>query len=353
MITEASAAVSAIHSFSVERSGAGMKVSSNSLFLKGSAVTDVEYGYDGKAYISDFIGGWSTHNNGRIYSIANKNAKPPKGTQALLKQGIKSMSPEKLTELLNNKDMRIRLRAQFALVDKQDPKLFAEVLASNKELIPRLHAIWGLGMLSRSDRPSAEAATALLVDYASQSSDAEIQAQIARCLGEAKATEKTTGKVNSTLLTLLKHESARVQAFAAISLGRRKHQPAFETIISLLEKNNTKDLHLRHAYTMGILGTASADQIAALNDYPSEAVRLAAVVALRKMKSPRIADFLAKPGIVQEEAIRAINDLPIASVQQKVADILPQFSNQKSKLETYSPMMQRRLIHSAFRGRRR
>jgi quinoprotein glucose dehydrogenase len=79
--------------------------------------------------------------------------------------------------------------------------------------------------------------------------------------------------------------------------------------------------------------------------HESPHVRLAAVVALRRMRSPEVADFIHDVDRrVADEAIRAIHDEAIEAVRPAVAALLD-----VAGVEKRTPFMLRRLVHSAFR----
>src|SRR5690606_25086060 len=63
-----------------------------------------------------------------------------------------------------------------------------------------------------------------------------------------------------------------------------------------------------------------AKRLAGLVNDPSRSVRLAAVLALRRLASPEVASFLDdQDPLVALEAARAIHDLPIANALPKLA----------------------------------
>ena len=337
---------SRIHSFAVTNDGAGMRVTDNYIFNDGVAVTDLEYGYDGKIYVTDFIEGWATKSQGRVYTLTKKgthNDRTIQSVKNLITKDFTKLSDTHLVSLLKHPDMRIRLRAQYTLANAKKISLLEKSIRANKDnVIAQLHGIWGLGMVARKADPTA---TARLIFHAHQSHPLELKASIARCLGEVTSKDK----VDATLMHLLQDKSPRVQSFAAIALGKRKYHPAFDTLVKLIAKNNDQDVFLRHALVMGLLGTGTEKQIAALNRHKSSAVHLAAVVALRRHESPEIAKFIGKSHAVKNEAIRAIHDLHIESARKKVAEILPRYASTLGGVNKFTPMMQRRLLHSAFR----
>ena len=51
----------------------GFAVDNSGKFNWGVAATDIEWGYDGKLYVSDFVSGWQSHNAGRVYTLEEQN----------------------------------------------------------------------------------------------------------------------------------------------------------------------------------------------------------------------------------------------------------------------------------------
>jgi quinoprotein glucose dehydrogenase len=80
------------------------------------------------------------------------------------------------------------------------------------------------------------------------------------------------------------------------------------------------DPHYRHAIVMGLAGVSDLVGLAAFSTDPSPRVRLAAVIALRRLGSDVVAGFLddADPRVATEAA-RAIHDLPLAGVWSELA----------------------------------
>jgi quinoprotein glucose dehydrogenase len=350
-----SAANSAIWSFKMEESGAGMKLADSRKLNSGTAATDVEYSWDGKLTVTDFIGGWVSHDAGRVYSV--EADAPWRATEAAqvaqwIKEGFSKRPTEELSKMLGHPDMRVRLRAQIALTRKLDGRNHLE-LAARQTTAPlaRLHGIWGLGIIARhgaaslgGSNPSIaippatrnlahENLISLLADPST-----EVRAQAIKALGDSGLPTR-----GIPFRSLLADPSPRVQLFAAIAAGKLKSTESIPDLITLL--SGTSDLHLRHAgsYALSLLETPSS--LAALKSHSDPKIRLAAVIALRRLKAPELAIFLADAdAAVSAEAIRAINDLQIISVRPQVAALLDQSADAKR-----SPMLWRRLLHSAFR----
>ncbi len=100
-----------------------------------------------------------------------------------------------------------------------------------------------------------------------------------------------------------------MQFFAAQALGRFKYAPAVEPLLSMIEKNNDEDVYLRHAAVLALSRIGKEEPIAALVNNPNDALRMAAVLVLRRMQSEKVALFLNdKNELIATDAARAIND---------------------------------------------
>ncbi|WP_265593321.1 HEAT repeat domain-containing protein [Verrucomicrobium sp. BvORR034] len=342
----ANAASSGIWSFKVTRDGAGMKFEDPYKFNWGVCPTDVEYSYDGRLFVSDFISGWESHDAGRIYAItadSEKNAGRTPDVAKLMSEDFNQRSEDELAGLLLHADQRVRLRAQIALAAKDgSTPLLVKATQDQDHLLTRLHGIWGLGIRARKsgDAAAATALVALLKDQ-----DAEVRAQAAHVLGEVKGTP------SASLLPLLSDSSNRVRGFAAISLGRLKSKDAWAPLIEVLAQNGDADLYLRHAAIMGLLGAGGEAEFAALKTHNAPAVRMAAVIALRRLHSSSLASFLADADPrISDEAIRAIHEEKVDAAHPALNAMLDAYIGpDAAKARKLSPMIARRVIHSAFR----
>jgi quinoprotein glucose dehydrogenase len=134
--------------------------------------------------------------------------------------------------------------------------------------------------------------------------DPEIRAQAAKWLGDIRYQEAGDG-----LLPLLKDENSRTRFFAAEALGRIAYEPAIQGLVQLLADNNDEDVYIRHAASLALGRINKPEPIVALSTHASPAVRLGAVLALRRMSHPGVADFLNdQDEYIVTEAARAIND---------------------------------------------
>ena len=295
---------SGIYSFKLNPKGAGFELGENKKLLSGILTTGLDFAPDGSLYLADWIDGWATHNYGRIWRLDDpKAAASPERlqTKRLLAADFTNSKDDELGEILKNADMRVRMKAQFELAKRgQDgAAVFQKILAQRTSQLARINAVWGLSQLARQNKKWAQPLLPLLQD-----ADPEIRAQAAKWLGDIKFAE-----AGASLLPLLKDTASRARFFAAEALGRIKYAPAVGPLIDMLQANDDRDVYLRHAGSLALARIGKAEPVAALATSPSRALRIAAVVALRRMSNPGVAKFLNDADeFVVTEAARAIND---------------------------------------------
>ncbi len=291
----------------IDPAGAGFAAIEERELVKGVGASDVELGYDGKLYICDFGGGWSVNENGSIQVAVAKDAaqrQAGEAVAALFKEGFAQRDPQALSGLLEHPDRRVRQAAQFELVHRGDDgiALLKSIATGKGALLPRLHAIWGIGQAGRVDAKAAEALSPLLADEV-----AEIRANAARVLGDVRF----AGAREALLKQLGEDESPRVRSLAAIALGRLGTAGDAAALFAAARKNGeTKpDITLRHALLTGLESLAGEADAAAKKSSDSREERLLAVLVLRRAASAKLADFLGDTDAsVRAEAIRAIYD---------------------------------------------
>ena len=367
-------AKSGILSFAMTADGAGMKLADARPLVSGLTPADFEYSWDGKLIIADAA-------SNRLLTLRAKDspwqADAVADTAKLARENLDQHESGELLTLLKHPDLRIRLRAQFALTRKPDAlKQFAAAIASD-DPTQQLHGIWGTGILARrgngvplsaatkfADLPdnrlrinAGRQLVGLLKHYQS-----EVRAQAVRMLSEslnqfAKAPDRTlkpTGPQLEVLVTaeelplaaLLFDSAPRVRFFAAIAIGRFKATGFYGSVCEFLAANNNQDAYLRHAGSFALQHLVTNPlMLAGLERHPSAAVRMGAAVALRRMGVPEAATFIndSDPHVA-DEAIRSVTDLSLDEVRLPVAFLLDNLTARK-----WQPFMLRRLIHNAFR----
>ena len=302
------AANARIFGFTLEPKGAGFTLGENRQMVQGILAPGMTIGPDGAIYLTDFIRGWGPTGEGRLWkldSIAGKTNPIRTEVHGLLKEDFTARDVAGLTGLLAHVDQRVRLKAQFELVRRGDHAALAEAAApaaagtDEQARLARIHGVWGLGQLLRDGRIEPSVLAPWLKD-----ADPELRAQAAKVLGHARSRAAA-----GDLLPLVDDENARVRYFATIALGRMGHQAAMPAIVSMLAADNEQDVFLRTAAVTAFEAIGDRAALNALSTHASRGVRLAAVVALRRLDDPGVARFLedADP-LVVTEAARAIND---------------------------------------------
>ncbi len=348
-----------IESFAVKPRGASFEITDAHDFFKPINATDVEFGYDGKMYVSDFVnldwGGRSL--GGRIFSLFDPQhvaSNSAKLTQQLIREGFSKRSPDELVALLSHADIRVRQRAQFELANRGESsaeKLHVIAADRTSSTVTRLHAIWGLGQIA-ARRP--EVLAPLLTQL--EEGDEIVRGQIVKVLGDRRVTDAAPA-----LLKLLKEDSSRIRFFAALALGKiaaaepqvpigaRRGDTVFPTssslgpiprvpselkrgtinlgLLELLRDNADADPYLRHAAVMALTWIGDLELLQSFATDRSVAVRRGVLLVKRRTADPRIEQFLNdEDWTIATEAARAINDAPIEVSQPALARKLAQLT---------------------------
>jgi quinoprotein glucose dehydrogenase len=310
-----SAGSSGIHSFQMKALGAGFELVDHEKFIWGCLVTDLDFSTVGGAYVSDWVDGWVGPGKGRIYRVfdpAVAKSALVQQTRDLLAKGMSGRPAAELGALLEHPDMRVRQQAQFELAGRGAASiaLLSHVATGDKNRLARIHAIWGLGQIGRSDPAALATPLALLGD-----SDDEIRSQAAKVLGDDKCAAAFDG-----LIKLLGDPNARARFFAAQSLGHLHRHEAAAPLLAMLKANADGDAWLRHAGVMGLIGSDNPDALLAAAGDSSASVRMSVLLSLRRLHRAEVAKFLSDtdPSLVREAA-RAIYDVPIPEAMPALA----------------------------------
>jgi len=290
--------------FKVSPDGAGYKVQDGHLFHAGMTNSDADFGPDGKLYVLDFGGGWAPSGKGAVYTMAwpeGQGRPVVSETAALLQRGLTGIPAEGLTALLGHPDQRVRLRASYAMASLGDKALPAVVAYTAKaEGVACWTGIWTLGQL-KAVEPIRKYLT---------HANPETRAQAARTLGQLE-----DAGAAPAIQELLFDPSRRVSSLAAIAMGRLKVPSAMTGILFLIGQGSD-DPFVRHSTVMALTGCATPAELTALSTHSSSKVRLAAVLALRRLKHEGAARFLTdEDSDVAGEALRAIADAPIPAAR--------------------------------------
>jgi quinoprotein glucose dehydrogenase len=333
---------SKIWTLAVKPKGASFEVTDLHPFVQNMVPTDCEFGPDGAFYWLDWLGGWAKPGKGRIFRVADPAAmKNPAVAEAqkLFAEGFGKKTPDELAKLLGHPHQGVRLEAQYELasrlnVPQADPRLTATILkaveaASNGGKPQALHAVWLAGTV----RPNADAAgdagqrdqsrrdwTNLIESVLKSAADADVRGQAAKVYGGMY------GATADKLLPCLADPDARVRYHAATSYAKLAKSDAagYRPLLQLLKSNDDADPYIRHSAVIGLARMSDKPDtlLAEAKAFDTPAVRLGVVLALRKLHSPKVGEFLNDPDpTVAVEAVRAVNDLELMGPMAELAKL--------------------------------
>jgi quinoprotein glucose dehydrogenase len=326
-----------VHSFAVQPRGAGFTVYDERQFLWELYPVDVDFGPDGGAYVLDWVQGWEKTGKGRLFRVfEEKSAHDPlvAQTRKLLADGFEKRGLKELGDLLAFPDMRVRQAAQFELADRGTAatNVLAQTALNSTNQLARIHALWGLGQIARSQPMTLMMAMPLFDDP-----DPEIRAQVAKVMGDSGFPLAAPNLARAAL-----DPEPRVQFFGVLGLGKVGSPDAADPVLQVLRENNDRDPFLRHACVMALtmLNDMNAIDTAARGN--SQAAKLGALLAMRRLHRPEVAMFLyeSQPQLVLEAA-RAIYDVPITNAMTQLAAMISKPTIPKGAM--------RRALHANYR----
>jgi quinoprotein glucose dehydrogenase len=318
-------AYSGVHAFANVDRGAGFALGPVEPFVWKSLVTDCQFGPDGAFYWSDWVEGWGMTGKGRIYRMtsAASDADASRAVEELLGGALWTRANGELGALLSHADRRVRQEAHLELARRGDRAHLAGAALRGAGRA-RLHGLWGLWAAAVHDEglrgDVGDLARMLLTD-----DEPEVRAQAARVLGEVEHVPSAGELIDH----LRVDESARVRLRCALALARIAPRLGGERdvvrihVLRAVREVGDSDPVLRHGLVMALAACASADELAKLADDDSPHARLAAVLALRRQRSPALAPFLRDSDArIVREAATAIHDERIEGALPALADLI-------------------------------
>ena len=333
------AGYSGIRSFLLEPRGAGFALAQDDQFLWKVLATDVDFGPDGAMWVLDWVEGWNKTGKGRIYRLEStqpEDRQAGAATADLLRNGMTPRPLHELTALLGHADRRVRREAQFELVARGPDGLavLRDAADGAGTHQARLQAVWGLGMVARSQDPSAgQLLMPLLGDP-----DALVRATAAGVVGDLRLPYAA-----DILAALLRDSEARVRLHAALALARIGDPTSVAPLVEMLRENDGRDRPLRSAGITALTDCADPGRLVGLISDPSPQVRLAAVVALRRHAHLGVVPFLSDPDArVVGEAARAVYD-------GGIEEALPALASLIAAEHALEPALMRRVLNACWR----
>ncbi|MBO0324142.1 HEAT repeat domain-containing protein [Muricauda sp. CAU 1633] len=334
--------LSHIWSFDLKPKGASFELNSELDVLSGILPTAIKFGPDGALYLSDWINGWDTKNSGRVWKLdvtdeENDLAEQRVETQKWMTTDFGELDNDELVALLRYPDMRIRQKAQFQLAKSPfwGYRKLKRAAQEDEHQLARIHAIWGIGQLAAKELDKADVLVDLLED-----TDEEIIAQSLKVLGDVKFLE-----ASEKMIALLKSENPRIQFFAAQALGRIQSEEAIHPLLDMIAENADHDIYLRHAGVLALSRIGQVEPLTNLATSENRSLKIAAVLALRRLKNPEVASFLKDTDeFIVTEAARAIND------DRGIKEALPALASLLENPKFSSEPLMRRVISAALQA---
>ncbi|MGL4632133.1 MAG: DUF7133 domain-containing protein [Leadbetterella sp.] len=296
---------SAVWNFRLKPQGASFEFKDDLKFMSGVEGTAIRFGPKGDLFLTDWLNGWGTKNLGRIWRIdVTENENDLKEIRqrvfSILNMDSKAIETSVLQEYIGHSDQRVRLKAQYELVNRNEEgmKVFSSILEKG-DTLAQIHAIWGMGMLAKKNPNAKE-----LFKKAFLSPIPEVQAQTVKTIGEVQAIEFV-----DQVVEMLKNTSPRVQFYSAEALGKLGSAKAVQPLIDLLDINADQDRFIRHAATLALSKLPCESDLERISRSDKEALRRAAVIILRLKKSSKLELFLNDANeYIANDAARAIHD---------------------------------------------
>ena len=332
--------VKKITAFRAQPKGASFEMVDEHIFHQGLMASAINFGPDGAAYIADWDGMWMPNDKGAIYKVDDPSVAGSalrEQVKVLIGTSFKEQAKQDLTAWLGHPDQRIRLKAQFELVRRnQLDSLLAISLHSNAPILARVHALWGIGQFE--DRVPES----ILKRLPLEDPIPEVRAQSIKIAGDLQATS-LSGKI----IKSLNDDHPRVRFMAGIAIGKIGDPTGFSAVTQMLENNAKNDPFLRHAGVMAWVGMKDVAALKSCVSHHSLSVRLAAVVALRRLNAVEVRSFLQDGHIdVVREAARAIHD--DFSITEALPDLASLLSNLPESMQ-HDEAIVRRSIHANMR----
>lgn len=302
-----------LYGLRLDPEGAGWKIGSLPLLHGGTAWSDAAFSPDGALFhLTSSPGGKPPH------EIRTLRWRPAADEVAvLLQEDLGKREPSALISLLEHPDRRVRLRAQRTAAAQPFVRLLdplVQVARKSPNRLARLHAIRAIAEMGRSTHALLTELTLLL-----GSDTADVRAAAAHALGECGY----TGSIEP-LTNLLADEAPRVRLQAALALARLPCSAAFARIIQAIADNSARDPWLEHGLVLALARAAEPEELATLiGQHGSAAVRMAAVLAMRRVRAPQLAQALsAGDPAAAAEAARAIRDEALVPLFPALAETL-------------------------------
>ncbi|MEO0414989.1 MAG: hypothetical protein AAF226_08570, partial [Verrucomicrobiota bacterium] len=337
--------------FQVENKGASFEMVNSRSIGKGTALIGWNFGPDGGLYGVDWANGYPLNQKGAIWKLDVETPNPIREeTAQWIATDFSTLDLIDLDLLLGHADQRVRLKAQFELVAREEADLLlsrAETYlrrdrpkrpegrlsitqqTSNGGLWDRgvfgqIHAIWGVGQLMRHNKITSDQFNTLLSKAHVESySDASLQ--LLKIIGEVDG-------IDPEILRRHLYDNRDNQNTFYALLASKKHINEDNIDLIVHRIAGTSSPYLRHAVSEALTNVPVERIVDLLRSH--EKKQVAGVVALRRMQNPRVAEFLKSRHVsVTTEAALAIHD--DFSIPDAMPDLAAALFHETNKTDAY------------------
>ncbi len=286
------AAGARIYGFKLKEDGAGFALEDDKVVLRGILTVGVKFGPDGALYLADWITGWDSKNKGRIWKLDSPAAAAnPMRTEVrtLIAAPFATRSAAELATMLRHVDMRIRQKAQFELVRRGN----VQTARSRRPAARTRRTSWRASTASGASRswraPAKDGAKhAALLTPLLKDADAEIRAQAAKMLGDlryARGGAEPRSAARRQRAARRGSSPPKRSAASPTSRRRRRSSRCSPPTTTRTSTSGTPAASRSRA-------SATRRRSPRCRQHPSRGVRIAAIVALRRLRSAEVARFV-------------------------------------------------------------
>lgn len=291
------------YAFSVKTDGDSFKMVGEHQLAAGTAIVGLAFGPDGALYGADWDGGYPLDQKGSVVTLdVPPESRDPmrSAVREILNKGTDDLDEGKLIELLGHEDRRVRLAAQFELVDRGAAYALCRTARDETlSVVTRLHGMWGAGQLARDGDSYCRDTVGILL----KDDESVIRAQAAATFADIPVID------GRALVQLLDDKDLHVRVQAGLGLSRLPFSPAAADLLEAAKDLKPDQHYLRHSIVSALAACSTESQLAGQVDEESEMVRLCCCLALRQQASPVIAKYLNDKSLwVATAAARGIHD---------------------------------------------
>lgn len=299
------------------------------------APVDLAFPPDGGLVVADAFPSWEKTGRARLWKVTDPAADRDPAVREvarLLREGFAQQPTGELLSLLDHRDQRIRLEAQWTLAEAGPSSLpgLVEKATHDGPVRGRVHALWAIAHLARrSPFPASEAEpTANRLHRLLESREAPLREAVLPTLAAVRPSDLMAPVLMAYALDPNPRvAAAALRAGSSLLIGLRPEiTVADDVILPPLTQGHPDDPVVREARITALVrldihaGGPGHRWAVTLERSPDPRVRLLALLSRRRRQDPAVARHLSDPHpTLVLEAARAIHDLPILEALPQLA----------------------------------